>query len=159
MLTAMHWQHGPLPLPDVTDTDALAQRIAPHLRAGDLLSLRGPVGAGKSHFARAILRALGVDEDIPSPTFTLVQTYETPAFDIWHCDLYRMGDDPQELIELGLEEAANDALLLVEWPNALPRSLREAALVVDLAANEAGHVVTLSCDAGDWPERLEPALG
>ncbi|MCV6596695.1 MAG: tRNA (adenosine(37)-N6)-threonylcarbamoyltransferase complex ATPase subunit type 1 TsaE [Mangrovicoccus sp.] len=103
-------------------TARFAETLAPNLRAGDVLLLEGEIGAGKSHFARAVisarLAALGRAEDIPSPTFTLVQSYEAADLEIWHSDLYRL-TDPGEIIELGLIEAFDSALCLVEWPDRL----------------------------------------
>ncbi len=122
-------QPGPDPLPPVTLTLAdetatarLAAAMAPHLRAGDFLGLSGPLGAGKSHFARALitarLAALGRAEDIPSPSFTLVQTYDLGTVTLWHADLYRLAS-AEELPELGLDEAIPVAICLVEWPDRL----------------------------------------
>lgn len=89
------------------------------LRPGVTLLLDGPVGAGKSHVARAAIRALaGEDTEVPSPTFTLVQSYDTPIGEIWHADLYRLGDSG-ELAELGLLDAMGEAVLLIEWPDRL----------------------------------------
>jgi tRNA threonylcarbamoyladenosine biosynthesis protein TsaE len=110
------------------DTDALARRIAPQLRAGDVLLLHGPIGAGKTHFARALIQCF-VTEDVPSPTFTLVQVYDAPDFAIWHADLYRLSH-PDEIIELGLTEAFDTALCLVEWPDRLGRE--KPARAIDL---------------------------
>ncbi|MFD1914240.1 tRNA (adenosine(37)-N6)-threonylcarbamoyltransferase complex ATPase subunit type 1 TsaE [Halodurantibacterium flavum] len=116
-----------LDLPDAEATDAVAHRVAPGLRAGDVLLLEGPVGAGKSHFARALIRArLGDETEVPSPTFTLVQTYPgTP--DIWHTDLYRLSH-PDEALELGLAEAFETAICLVEWPERLGALTPEQAI-------------------------------
>lgn len=100
-------------------TDALGQAMAAALQVGDTVLLTGTLGAGKSHLARAIIRArLGRQEDVPSPTFTLVQTYEAPDGDLWHADLYRLGH-PDEVIELGLDDAFETAIALVEWPDRL----------------------------------------
>ena len=112
-----------LTLPGPAATDALAARLAPHLRAGDLLLLEGPIGAGKTHFARALIgalqRAAGQPaEEVPSPSYTLVQVYAAGDLEIWHADLYRLGD-PSEVSELGLDTALDDALVLVEWPDRL----------------------------------------
>ncbi len=102
----------------------LGCRIAEHLKPGDAILLNGPIGAGKTHLARAIIRALmGHDEEVPSPTYTLVQTYETEETTIWHADLYRLGDS-SELIELGLDEAIGDGIVLVEWSDRIPEELR-----------------------------------
>lgn len=103
-------------------TERIAGRIAPRLGAGDCLLLSGGVGAGKTHFARAVIQArlaaAGRSEDVPSPTFTLVQTYEDGQGEIWHADLYRL-TNADEVIELGLEEAFDHAITLVEWPDRL----------------------------------------
>lgn len=100
------------------ETAAIAAGIAARARAGDVFLLEGPLGAGKSVFARAFIRALcGKDTDVPSPTFTLVQTYETGIAPLWHFDLYRL-EDPEEIFELGWEDRA-DAICLIEWPERL----------------------------------------
>ncbi|MBS0123760.1 tRNA (adenosine(37)-N6)-threonylcarbamoyltransferase complex ATPase subunit type 1 TsaE [Thetidibacter halocola] len=97
----------------------LAERLAPCLAPGDVLLLSGGIGAGKTHFARCLIRALQtVPEDVPSPTFTLVQEYDTRAGSVWHADLYRLGS-ADEIIELGLAEAFETAICLVEWPDRL----------------------------------------
>src|SRR5210317_2389261 len=101
MIPALFQKH----LPDEAATATLAARMAPLLAKGDTLLLEGDIGAGKSAFARALIRArLGRMEDVPSPTFTIVQTYEADDGDIWHCDLYRL-THPDEAFELGLEDA------------------------------------------------------
>ncbi|WP_374545754.1 tRNA (adenosine(37)-N6)-threonylcarbamoyltransferase complex ATPase subunit type 1 TsaE [Rhodoblastus sp.] len=103
-------------LPDEAATRALAQEIAGMVGAGDLVTLSGDLGAGKTTFARALIRKLVGDPELeaPSPTFTLMQVYETEGFPIVHADLYRV-KDPSELAELGWDEAAEGALVLVEW--------------------------------------------
>lgn len=146
-----------LHLPSPGATDALARRLARRLRPGDTLLLRGPVGAGKSHFARALIIALlDVPEDIPSPTYTLVQTYAGRSGPIWHADLYRLGD-PGELAELGLEEAFGSAICLVEWPERMGEMAPGGALTVELApvADGAARRATLTWSDGDWATRLE----
>lgn len=140
-------------LPDPDATDALARRLAPCLRAGDVLLLEGQIGAGKTHFARALIHALGVDEDVPSPTFTLIQTYEAPGFEIWHADLYRL-THPDEAVELGLHEAFESALCLVEWPEKLGVEVPEKALTLRFRVLEQGRAVEFS-GKGDWQERLK----
>ena len=101
------------------ETAALAASLARNCRAGDLFLLSGPLGAGKSVFSRAFIKALcGEDTDVPSPTFTLVQNYECAKGLIWHFDLYRL-DDPEEIFEIGWEEAMVDGITLVEWPQKL----------------------------------------
>ena len=104
-------------LPDLPATRALAARLARCLRAGDLVLLEGDLGAGKTEFARAVIRVLaGAPMAVPSPTFTLLQTYDLPGLEVGHADLYRIAD-PGELIELGLEECLTRGALLVEWPD------------------------------------------
>jgi len=96
-------------------TQALGRRIAAHLKTGDAVTLEGDLGAGKTTLARAILEGLGVREDVPSPTFTLVQHYETPKLAVRHYDFYRI-ENPRELDELGLDEALDQGAALIEWP-------------------------------------------
>ena len=113
-------------------TAALAQALAPRLRPGDVILLSGPVGAGKSHFARSlILSLLDTPEDVPSPTYTLVQTYPSRVGEIWHADLYRLSDT-SEIEELGLLDAFESAICLVEWPNRLHTLAPETALWITL---------------------------
>lgn len=106
-------------LPDEAATRALARRLAVVLRPGDVVALHGDLGAGKTAFARALIRALVGDEgeEVPSPTFTLVQTYALPDATVWHFDLYRLSE-ANEVIELGWEEA-RQGIVLVEWPDRL----------------------------------------
>ncbi|MCV2867259.1 tRNA (adenosine(37)-N6)-threonylcarbamoyltransferase complex ATPase subunit type 1 TsaE [Defluviimonas sp. WL0002] len=120
-----------LRLPDAQATEALARRLAPLLRGGDTILLEGDIGAGKTHFARALIRtrlqAIGLDEDVPSPTFTIVQTYDAGDVEIWHADLYRLSG-ADEIWELGLDDAFRTAICLVEWPDRLGPFRPESAL-------------------------------
>ena len=120
-------------LPDLAATAALGARIAAVLRAGDLVALGGDLGAGKTTLARAILTALGLDETVPSPTFTLVQSYDTPLLRVSHYDLYRLKNEA-EMQELGLDEALEDGAALVEWPE---RASLPEGLTVQLSADGA----------------------
>jgi tRNA threonylcarbamoyl adenosine modification protein YjeE len=104
-----------VPLPALAATEKLAQEIAPLLKKGDALLLRGPLGAGKTTFARALLHALGHADDVPSPTFTLVQSYDLPGLRLAHFDLYRL-NAPEEIEEIGLFEALAEGAALIEWP-------------------------------------------
>lgn len=141
------------PVPDVAATHALAARLAPWLRGGDWLLLRGTLGAGKTTFARALLYALGHVGDVPSPTFTLVQSYEAPplAFPVWHVDLYRL-DTPSDVAQLGLEDAADDMIVLIEWPERLP-ALPDHALLIDFLG-EQGHRQLIVQGNDAWRKRL-----
>ncbi len=133
---------------------ALATAMAPCLVAGDKLLLEGPIGAGKSAFARALIRArLGRIEDVPSPTFTIVQTYSDDDTEIWHCDLYRL-THPDEALELGLEEAFQTAICLIEWPDRLGDAAPQDALKLSFAAGESGHEVTIAPNPA-WADRLD----
>jgi tRNA threonylcarbamoyladenosine biosynthesis protein TsaE len=101
-------------LADMTDTEAAGQALAQVVKAGDVITLSGALGVGKTALVRTILAALGHQGEVPSPTFAIVQPYETRHPPVWHADLYRI-QDPSELDELGLD-AASDGVLLVEWP-------------------------------------------
>ena len=140
-------------LPDPLATDALARRLAPRLRPGDVLLLEGPIGAGKTHLARALIQALGITEDIPSPTFTLVQVYDTPQGEVWHSDLYRL-THPDHAVELGLHEAFATAICLVEWPERLGRDRPEQALTLRISLEGEGRTIAFTSDDPAWAQRL-----
>ena len=134
-------------------TAALGHWFAQRLGPGDCLLLRGPIGAGKSHFARSFIQSrLGRAEDVPSPTFTLVQTYQADV-EIWHADLYRLGH-PDEVLELGLESAFDTAISLIEWPVRLGRHLPLGAIDLGFAIEGEGRRLTLDLGARQdlWPE-------
>lgn len=144
-------------LPDEAATRAFGAALASDLRPGDFIALTGDLGAGKTALARALIQARfgpgGEDEDVPSPTFTLVQTYETPDLLITHVDLYRL-DDPEDARELGLLEALDEGAMLMEWPikwGTLPATRLDIELIlVGEEAREArltGH--------GGWALRLK----
>lgn len=122
---------GDFPLAGLPGTEALGARIATGLRVGDAVALQGDLGAGKTTLARAILESLGVTEDVPSPTFTLVQHYETPRLPVRHYDFYRI-EDPSELNELGLDEALDEGAVLIEWPEKAPNAIPPDALHIKL---------------------------
>ncbi|MGA7712156.1 MAG: tRNA (adenosine(37)-N6)-threonylcarbamoyltransferase complex ATPase subunit type 1 TsaE [Rhizomicrobium sp.] len=122
-----------IPLRDLAATEALGAQIAAGLQGGDCVALKGDLGAGKTTLARAILRALAVTERVPSPTFTLVQSYETPRLMLHHYDLYRIRD-PREIDELGLDEALQDGAALIEWPERGGDRIPVDALLVSLTA-------------------------
>ena len=140
-------------LPDEAATAALGERLGAVARAGDVIALVGDLGAGKTTLARALIRShLGPETEAPSPTFTLVQTYPGPHFEIWHFDLYRL-EDPGEARELGMEEAV-DGLSLIEWPERLGRYLPPVRLEVRLSLEGAGRIARL-VDLDDWSTRLD----
>jgi tRNA threonylcarbamoyladenosine biosynthesis protein TsaE len=133
-----------LPLPTEADTAELGARLARLARPGDCILLEGPIGAGKSHLARAFIRGrLGRVEEVPSPSFTLVQVYDAGGVEIWHADLYRL-THPDEVWELGLDEAFDRAICLVEWPDRLGRHLPPKALHLRLVAQGDGRLAHLS---------------
>jgi tRNA threonylcarbamoyladenosine biosynthesis protein TsaE len=142
-----------IPLPDLAALDDVARRLVPHLQKGDMLALTGPLGAGKTEFARALLRALGVGEDVPSPTFTLVQNYETAKFPVYHFDLYRL-KNADELIELGWDEIAQ-GLALVEWPEHAAGRLPANRLVLAFATDAKGQRMLNFQPHGMWVQRME----
>ena len=143
-----------LPLPDLAATERLAAGRARITRAGDVLGLRGPLGFGKTTFARAFIRALGGEEEVPSPTFTLLQTYALGSLTVCHFDLYRL-DRPTDAYELGIEEAFVDAVSLIEWPERLGTLLPRDRLEMELefGAEPNARVARLS-GHGSWAERL-----
>jgi tRNA threonylcarbamoyladenosine biosynthesis protein TsaE len=152
-----------LRLDDLTSVKRIGAALGAALRAGDVLLLSGDLGAGKTELARAVIQArIGAAIDVPSPTFTLLQTYDAPDLAIVHADLYRI-ERVADLTELGLDEAMEDCALLVEWPERAmglwPASRLEVTLSIDglgpaRIAHMTGH--------GDWAARLdgvlEPAL-
>ena len=125
-------------LADMAATHALGTAIAAKLAPGDLVLLQGDLGSGKTTLARAILSALGIDEAVPSPTFTLVQSYAAPRFPVSHFDLYRL-KRASELDELGLEEALEDGAALIEWPERAEGRLPADALSVHLELGAQRH--------------------
>ena len=144
-------------LSDPEATDQMARAVAVHLKPGDTILLEGDIGAGKSHFARAVIRAIvGEAEDVPSPTFTLVQVYDGPDCEIWHSDLYRL-TSVAEVDELGLFEAFETAICLVEWPDILGNDLPQSALRLTFEARATDHRMTIHAPA-TWQTRLEGLL-
>lgn len=142
-----------LDLPAADDTDFLGQTLARFAQAGDCILLRGQIGAGKSALARAFIRALlGEETEVPSPTFTLVQTYDHDETEIWHADLYRLGD-PQEVVELGLTDAMTASICLIEWPELLGELTPDNALDIALDLKDEGRAATITYGP-DWVERM-----
>jgi tRNA threonylcarbamoyladenosine biosynthesis protein TsaE len=146
-----------LDLDGLAATERLAARLAGIARIGDVIGLAGDLGAGKTAFARAFVRRLTTpDEEVPSPTFTLVQTYEGKSGPIYHFDLYRVAS-PAEAWELGIEEAFAEGISLIEWPERLGPLAPIGMLVLRFAAAAGGgdrRRVTIVADDA-WRARLD----
>lgn len=149
-------------LPDEAATACLARSLAARTRKGDVLALFGELGSGKTAFARAFINALpapdgtapAAAEEVPSPTFTLLQTYQRAPAPVWHFDLYRLVR-PDEVYELGFEDALGEGIVLIEWPERLGPLLPAERLELrfDFAARNQARRVTLT-GTGDWSRRL-----
>jgi tRNA threonylcarbamoyl adenosine modification protein YjeE len=152
-------------LPTREATRAAARALAPLLGPGDVVGLSGPLGAGKTELARAIilarLEAIGRVEEVPSPTYTIVQVYALDGIELWHADLYRLGD-PSELSELGLEDAFAEAICLVEWPERLgaarPDRMLDLALAFAAGGEEARSLHAGAAGRG-WQAALSALSG
>lgn len=144
-----------LHLVDEAATRRLGQTLAKRVRPGDVVALFGTLGTGKSTLARAFIRALtSPDEEVPSPTFTLLQQYEAPDALIWHFDLYRL-EKPDDALELDIEEAFADGICLIEWPEQLGRYLPKRRLDVMLETGDAeGERRATLTGHGSWAERI-----
>jgi tRNA threonylcarbamoyladenosine biosynthesis protein TsaE len=149
-----HWIMIAFDLPDEAATAALAARLAARARPGDVIALKGELGAGKTSFARSFIRALGGTGEVPSPTFTLAQVYDLATATIWHFDGYRLRD-PEEAWELGIEEAFADGISLVEWPERFGALLPARRLEVALSPGPTPLARRAVIDAPDgWADRL-----
>ena len=146
-----------LTLDNPDDTANLAVELGARLTPGDTLLLEGSVGAGKTHFARALIQSLlPLPEDVPSPTFTLVQTYELAQSDIWHADLYRL-TSTSEIEELGLLAAFETDMCLIEWPDRLGDLRPTQALTLQFADGEVEdqRLLTLHWSDPKWTDKLK----
>ncbi len=142
-----------LHLKDEAGTRAAGAKLASLLQAGDVVALYGDLGAGKTTLSRGLISALmGAATEVPSPTYTLVQTYDAPGFPIFHFDLYRL-ESPDELVELGWDETQT-GLALIEWPARAGAALPAWRLDVRLEAYETGRKLTLAGHGEDWQTRL-----
>ena len=142
-------------LADAAASEEFGAHVARVVRPGDVVTLSGPLGAGKTSIARGLLAALGLEEEAPSPTFSIVQPYEPPEtrLPVMHVDLYRI-EHVEELDELGLDEARGDSVLLIEWPERAPGRWPDAlALTLDFAP-DGGRRLTATVPTaweGRWP--------
>lgn len=142
------------------DMRDIARQFASDLRVGDVVLLEGHIGAGKTHFARSIIQHLAPDQrDVPSPTFTIVQTYETDEIEIWHCDLYRL-TSPDEALELGLDDAFEDAICLIEWPDRLGSECPTDALTLTFhAPDQDTRTIFAASDNPRWKSAVDAING
>lgn len=129
--------------------------LGPLLAPGDVVLLQGDVGAGKTHFARALIQSILVEmEDVPSPTFTLVQVYDTRNGPLWHADLYRIST-PTEVDELGLTDAFEDSICIIEWPDRLGPLSPKDALRIEIATQAEGRMATFTWADPRWAKHIE----
>jgi tRNA threonylcarbamoyladenosine biosynthesis protein TsaE len=136
---------------------AIAAALAPRLVPGDVVLLTGDIGAGKTHFARCLIQSLlPSPEDVPSPTYTLVQTYAVPTGELWHADLYRL-TSTSEVFELGLIDAFADAICLIEWPDRLGDLAPVNALHVTMTQGTVDdeRIMEFHWKQGDWTNKLQ----
>jgi len=144
-------------LKDEGATCAFAAGLAQICAAGDIIALSGELGAGKTVFARAFIAALGGTGEVPSPTFTLAQEYELASVRVYHFDLYRI-EAPEDAYELGIEDAFEDGICLIEWPENLASILPNRRLLIRLAFDEGETQRRAEIDApAMWLGRLEGA--
>lgn len=142
-----------LPLPDEAATKALGARLGALLHAGDVVGLSGPLGAGKTTLARAAIGVLTGRTEAPSPTFGLVETYETANFTLWHFDLYRL-EKADEVWELGFEEALDGGAALIEWPERIADILPPETLVIRLSSARSGRTALVR-GGEEWSARIK----
>ena len=144
-------------LADAAATEAVGRALAALVVPGDAIALSGPLGSGKTTLARGLLAGLGLAGEAPSPSFAIVQPYAPPELrlPLWHVDLYRI-EDPAEAAELGIDDARDEVVLIVEWPERLGRRHWSDALWLELAPEGEGRRLTAQVPAaweGRWPPR------
>ncbi|AUG54432.1 tRNA (adenosine(37)-N6)-threonylcarbamoyltransferase complex ATPase subunit type 1 TsaE [Thalassospira marina] len=142
---------------DQAGTEELAARLAAVAQVGDVILMHGTLGMGKSAFCRAYIRALAQNphEEVPSPTFTLVQIYDLVPVPVWHFDLYRLSD-PEEVHELDIEDAFSEAVSLIEWPDRLDYLTPEAHLdiYIEPGSNADARQIRLVASGESWQQRI-----
>ena len=136
------------PLKDEAATLAFGANLAHILKVGDCVALRGDLGAGKTTLVRGLIQSQLGDIQVPSPTYTLVQSYDFPDYELWHCDLYRL-EQPEDAYELGLMDAFEEAAVILEWPDRLGHLLPKTALEISLTFDGDARIATLS----GWEDR------
>ncbi len=141
-------------LSDLAATEQLAVKLSAYLQMSDVVALEGDLGAGKTTFARALMRAKGISGDVPSPTFTLLQSYDTPLYPISHFDLYRLKDEA-ELDELGWDDAVADSLVLVEWASRAASRLPRNRLELHFGMDTKGRRHCVIKPYGTWQKKWE----
>lgn len=144
----------------IKDEAAMARAgawLAGIVRPGDVLLLEGPLGAGKTTLARGLIQKFCGARDVPSPTFTLVETYENEGRALWHFDLYRL-EKPEDVWELGLEEALDEAIALIEWPDRITGLLPKNALHLLISIEDEHREIRFTMP-GKWQERLNTTQG
>lgn len=143
-------------LGSLRETACFASHLAHYVKRGDVIALKGDLGAGKTAFARYFIQSLmGAETEVPSPTFTLVQTYDTPLFPLWHFDLYRLSK-AEEAVELAIEDAFYEGVSLIEWPDIIADLLPEERLEITLqVGGKEEERKLLLTGYGEWYKRVE----
>ena len=139
--------------PNETSTTALGKKLAQLAKQGDVFALFGTLGMGKSVLARAFIQSLTGAEEVPSPTFTLVQSYDAPDFEIFHYDLYRI-KSPEEIFEIGMEEAVYQGVSLIEWPEMMGGYLPRTCFRIEITPQKNGRKITISTASEEKRQRL-----
>jgi len=133
--------------------EAFGAKLGSFLRMGDSVALSGGLGAGKTTLARGLIQAeAGAKIDVPSPTYTLVQSYDLPQYELWHCDFYRL-EHPDDVLELGLPDMAHMIVSLIEWPDKIGHYLEPDALHIEIIPHDTHRQVILS-GSDIWAHRL-----
>lgn len=135
------------------DTIKLGRRLAELAKKGDIFALFGTLGMGKSVLSRAFIQSFMGEIEVPSPTFTLLQTYEAPNFEVYHFDLYRL-KDAEEIFELGMEEAMYNGVCLIEWPEKMGGYLPKQAIRIELTPENDGRLITFTAENAEQIKRL-----
>ncbi|MGN1063374.1 MAG: tRNA (adenosine(37)-N6)-threonylcarbamoyltransferase complex ATPase subunit type 1 TsaE [Alphaproteobacteria bacterium] len=125
-----------------SDTRTIASDFAKTLKAGDVIALHGTLGAGKSAFTRAVIQSLTTAPEVPSPTFTLLQIYDTPHFDLYHFDMYRL-KSPEEAYEIGIEEAFCEGVSFIEWPEKIAALLPKKHIDITFEIKDGYRLITI----------------